>query len=315
MGLPDVYFAADPCRKGAAHPAQSLYRLSGRYRHFAAHEHAVFAPESGPNPDDFAGSATLFRKTLRHAEAAFPFAAAGISPDRRAPPDAAEIRADFREFALGENDLLLLQVGSGFKTKGTRPATRWPACLRRCAHARLIVISQDDPAPFCAAVRSSSTTRAPSCRAATSRASAARRQPADPPGVRECRHRAARGAGRRPARARPPAVCGYAYIEEAEGGRVVASPFVQETLTAVEQMLSDPAARRWQANAALRRDGGHLQQRRACRRPDPRGARVDEAGADPRRAVPFAVAAPAPCRRYCRWRSAHCPFAGRARSA
>ena len=44
----DVYFAADPCFEDKArtlrHP---LYRLSGRYRHFAAYERAVFARDSG----------------------------------------------------------------------------------------------------------------------------------------------------------------------------------------------------------------------------------------------------------------------------
>ena len=43
----------------------------------------------------------------------------GISPDRRAPLNAEQIRADFRnEFGLTEDDLLLVQIGSGFKTKG-----------------------------------------------------------------------------------------------------------------------------------------------------------------------------------------------------
>src|SRR5690554_1357666 len=43
----DVYYAADPCyaEKAAARRGR-LYRLSGRYRHFSAYEHAVFDPES-----------------------------------------------------------------------------------------------------------------------------------------------------------------------------------------------------------------------------------------------------------------------------
>jgi hypothetical protein len=43
----DVYFAADPCYEEKAQTLRNpLYRLSGRYRHFAAYERAVFAPES-----------------------------------------------------------------------------------------------------------------------------------------------------------------------------------------------------------------------------------------------------------------------------
>ena len=43
----DVYFAADPCYEDKARTLRNpLYRLSGRYRHFAAYERAVFGAES-----------------------------------------------------------------------------------------------------------------------------------------------------------------------------------------------------------------------------------------------------------------------------
>ena len=43
----DVYFAADPCYEDKAQTLRNpLYWLSGRYRHFAAYERAVFAPDS-----------------------------------------------------------------------------------------------------------------------------------------------------------------------------------------------------------------------------------------------------------------------------
>lgn len=43
----DVYYCADPCYEDKARTLRGpMYRLSGRYRHFAAYERAVFAPEA-----------------------------------------------------------------------------------------------------------------------------------------------------------------------------------------------------------------------------------------------------------------------------
>jgi UDP-glucose:(heptosyl)LPS alpha-1,3-glucosyltransferase len=64
-------------------------------------------------------------------------------------------RAFRREFALGDDDLLLVQIGSGFKTKGLdrslKALAALPAELR--ARTRLIAIGQDEPRPFLAQVR------------------------------------------------------------------------------------------------------------------------------------------------------------------
>lgn len=75
----------------------------------------------------------------------------GISQDRRAPANAAEIRVEFRkEFNLGDDDLLLVQIGSGFKTKGVdrslKALAALPSALRK--RTRLMVIGQDDPKVF-----------------------------------------------------------------------------------------------------------------------------------------------------------------------
>ncbi|MGS8556559.1 glycosyltransferase family 1 protein, partial [Salmonella enterica subsp. enterica serovar Soahanina] len=66
----------------------------------------------------------------------------GIARDRRAPPNAAQIRAQFRdEFGLAEDDLLLVQIGSGFKTKGVdrslKAVAALPSALKK--RARLFV--------------------------------------------------------------------------------------------------------------------------------------------------------------------------------
>jgi UDP-glucose:(heptosyl)LPS alpha-1,3-glucosyltransferase len=54
----------------------------------------------------------------------------GISPDRRAPPNAAEIRKAFRdEWGIEPEESVTLMVGSGFKTKGLDRSIRALAAL------------------------------------------------------------------------------------------------------------------------------------------------------------------------------------------
>lgn len=94
----DIYYAADPCYAHKAHTQRgALYRLLPRYRHFARYEAAVF--------DSAARTQILMLSDLqrpffeRHygtpAER-FHALPPGIDRSRRAPPDAAAIRAEFR---------------------------------------------------------------------------------------------------------------------------------------------------------------------------------------------------------------------------
>jgi UDP-glucose:(heptosyl)LPS alpha-1,3-glucosyltransferase len=145
----DVYFAADPCFEEKARTLRgSAYRLTRRYRHFAAFERAVFGAESRTRILLISREQQpLFVKHYGTPENRFHLLPPGIARDRRAPANAAEIRAAFRrEFGLGEDDLLLLQIGSGFKTKGLdrslRALAALPGALR--ARTRLIAIGQDN---------------------------------------------------------------------------------------------------------------------------------------------------------------------------
>lgn len=149
----DVYFAADPCFEDKARSLRSpLYRLSGRYRHFSAWERAVFGPVSRTRILLIApAQQEVFARHYGTPAQRFCLLPPGIAADRRAPPDAAQIRAAFRaEHGLGAEDRLLLQIGSGFKTKGLDRSLRafaaLPAPLRE--RTRLIAIGQDDPTPF-----------------------------------------------------------------------------------------------------------------------------------------------------------------------
>ncbi len=149
----DVYFAADACYEEKArslrHP---LYRLSGRYRHFAAYERAVFAPASSTQILLIApAQQAVFQQYYATPAARFHVLPPGIARDRRAPANAAEIRAEFRrEFGLADDNFLLLQVGSGFKTKGLDRSllalAHLPAALLE--RTRLMAIGQDEPSAF-----------------------------------------------------------------------------------------------------------------------------------------------------------------------
>jgi UDP-glucose:(heptosyl)LPS alpha-1,3-glucosyltransferase len=99
----DVYFAADPCYEDKARTLRSpLYRMSGRYRHFAAYERAVFGAHSRTEILMISPlQKPLFQKYYGHADERFHLLPPGIARDRRAPANAPEIRAAFRrEFGL-----------------------------------------------------------------------------------------------------------------------------------------------------------------------------------------------------------------------
>tara|TARA_R110000737_G_scaffold83629_5_gene116083 strand:+ start:1302 stop:2423 length:1122 start_codon:yes stop_codon:yes gene_type:complete len=149
----DVYYAADPCFEDKAQTLRNpLYRFFSRYQHFAAYERAVFSPAVGTEILMISDvQLPLFTKHYRTPLERFHMLPPGISPDRRAPPNAAEVRAEFRdEFKLSDDNLLLVQIGSGFITKGVDRSIRAVAALSPAlkSRARLMVIGQDDPASF-----------------------------------------------------------------------------------------------------------------------------------------------------------------------
>ncbi len=149
----DVYYAADGCFEDKAQNLRhSLYRYFGRYKHFADYERAVFAKDAKTEILMISEvQQPLFIKHYATPLERFHLLPPGIAQDRRAPPDAAMIREGFRqEFGLDEDDLLLVQIGSGFKTKGVdrslKALAALPSQLKK--RTRLFVIGQDDPKVF-----------------------------------------------------------------------------------------------------------------------------------------------------------------------
>ena len=149
----DVYYAADPCYEYKARELRTwAYRSTRRYRRMAAFERAVFAPS--------ANTQVLLLTETQQEQFVSTY---GTQPDRlhilppgvsqgRARGDAAdEQRTRIRtELGLAEDNLLLLQVGSGFITKGLDRVMHMLAALPQDLRARvqLLVIGQDNPTAF-----------------------------------------------------------------------------------------------------------------------------------------------------------------------
>ncbi len=137
----DVYFAADNCFAAEASAAGGWRRwFTSRYRVYEAMERSVFAdPSHAVIMYLTERQKREFQKRYGTAEARFRLLPPGIAPDRIRPAsetEAAAIRAETRmEFRLRPDDRLLLQICSGFATKGVdltlRAFAELPGALRR----------------------------------------------------------------------------------------------------------------------------------------------------------------------------------------
>ncbi|MDG9925619.1 MULTISPECIES: glycosyltransferase family 4 protein [unclassified Pseudomonas] len=254
----DVYYAADGCYEDKAQTLRApIYKRWGRYKHFADYERAVFAPESKTEILMISEvQQPLFIKHYRTPAARFHLLPPGIAQDRRAPANAAEIRAEFRrEFKLADDDLLLVQIGSGFKTKGLDRSLKALAALPRelKKRTRLIAIGQDDPKPFLLQVKAlglSDQVQVLKGRSDIPRFLLG----ADllvHPAYNENTGTVLLEAMVSGLPVLVSEVCGYArYIVEADAGRVVPAPFEQDAFNRMlAEMLGDGAARvKWGAN-------------------------------------------------------------------
>jgi UDP-glucose:(heptosyl)LPS alpha-1,3-glucosyltransferase len=148
----DVYYAADPCFRQEHVENKPYYvRFLARYRFFMRQEEAVFGAASRTLVLMISGlQLPYFKKFYGISDARIRMLPPGISRDRMAPANRAEIRAGFRrEFGLTDDNILLLSVGSGFSMKGFDrgliAVAALPAELR--ARVRVFVIGQDKPGP------------------------------------------------------------------------------------------------------------------------------------------------------------------------
>lgn len=149
----DVYYAADSCYQEKAQTQRGwLYRLLPRYRHFSNYEKAVFGRDSRTEILMISRvQQPLFERHYQTQEARMMFLPPGISRDRIAPDDVARLRERKRlELGIGDDEKLLLMVGSGFVKKGlSRALYAFRSLpLEQRTRTRFIVIGEDNPALF-----------------------------------------------------------------------------------------------------------------------------------------------------------------------
>lgn len=152
----DVYYAADPCfAERALQDRGFYYRFTPRYRHFRAYEEAVFG--AGSHTHSLLLSPLQREQFARHYPGCEPRLhdiPPGIARDRQAPVEAGfreSAREELRqEFGLSEQDLVVLQIGSGFVVKGVdrslRAIASLPAAVRE--RVRYFIVGQDKSARF-----------------------------------------------------------------------------------------------------------------------------------------------------------------------
>ena len=253
----DVYYAADPCYAAKAAERSFFYRLLGRTRSYLAAEKAIFgitekthilliSPAEQKVFSHFYGTDTNRMHQLPP----------GIQRDRIAPDNYELLRSHKRsELGLSADDILLLMVGSGFKTKGLDRSLHAIASLPdelRC-RVKLMVVGQDKKRPFQRLANSLDI--AGQVTFVGGRDDVAELMFAADfllhPAYRENTGTVLLEAVASKLPLLVTDVCGYSFhIRDAQCGEVLLSPFQQEEMNRVLlQMLRSEGRERWQNNA------------------------------------------------------------------
>ncbi|WP_342323047.1 glycosyltransferase family 4 protein [Kosakonia sp. BYX6] len=151
----DVYYAADVCyAEKVAQEKGFFYRLTSRYRHYAAFERATF--EQGKTTqllmltDKQIGD---FQKHYQTEDERFHILPPGIYPDRKYSQKIPNSRQIYREKnGVAEHQYWLLQVGSDFSRKGVDRSIAAVAALPEAIkkNTLLFVVGQDKRGRFAA---------------------------------------------------------------------------------------------------------------------------------------------------------------------
>ena len=146
----DFYFAADTCFAEKVRERGWWYRLAPRTRQYLGFERAVFGANASTRALLLSPQQReQYRRHYQTPENRLLDIPPGIGREHRAGSDADKLRADFRrEFGIADDALVVLQTGSGFKTKGVRRSllamASLPADVKRRVHYMLI--GRDAPA-------------------------------------------------------------------------------------------------------------------------------------------------------------------------
>ena len=149
----DVYYGADFCYLGRKlHASSRMERLGRRFRDMYAFEKAVFGRDSETlvlslsEPEK-----SVYQQYYGTPESRFHLLPATLDMDRKPVLEPLSIRARIRqELGVPDSDIVLLFIGSGFKTKGLDRAliglSNLPPALYQRSH--LVVIGEDNEKPF-----------------------------------------------------------------------------------------------------------------------------------------------------------------------
>jgi UDP-glucose:(heptosyl)LPS alpha-1,3-glucosyltransferase len=148
----DVYFAGDNCLVEKA-TDRFFYRiLNPRYRIYSALEQSIFSPSADTEIMYIARQQKIdYIKHYATQEYRFHLLPPGIPEDRRRTTDSAATRASIRESNnVGTDEIVLIQVGSGFTTKGVDRSIRALASLPDNVRqkTRLWIIGKNNPGKF-----------------------------------------------------------------------------------------------------------------------------------------------------------------------
>ena len=237
----DVYFAADVCyAEKVAQEKGFLYRLTSRYRHYAASERATFEHGKSTKLMMLTDKQIAdFQKHYQTEPERFQILPPGIYPDRKYSEQIPNSREIYRQKnGITEQQNLLLQVGSDFGRKGVdrsiKALASLPESLRH--NTLLFVVGQDKPRKFEVLAEKlgvRSNVHFFSGRNDVSELMAA----ADlllHPAYQEAAGIVLLEAITAGLPVLTTAVCGYAhYIADANCGAVIAEPFRQEELNAI----------------------------------------------------------------------------------
>ncbi len=263
----DVYYAADPCFCSKAVEKHGFWsRFVKRYRTFSQLEKAVFDVDARtrillisevekPN----------FVQCYGTPEERFFLLPPGIDRDRLPPHNYREVRRQVRsELGLGDEENLVLMVGSSFATKGVDRAVRALAALPESLKqkTRLVVVGQGKPLSYQRLARKIEV--GGRVKFLGPRNDVPRFLWAADLLLHPSRYEntgtvlvEALAAGLPVLAA---AVCGYAFhVVDAGAGMLVPSPFEQSALDVLlEEMLTSPERSRWRENALAYAKGTDL---------------------------------------------------------
>ncbi len=254
----DLYYAADPCYAATAQQKNWIYRLTSRYRTLAAFERAIFAPEAKTIILSISEvQKRLFQALYKTQAERFYDLPPGVPADRLLPPDSFDLGRLLREeLGIGQDELVILMVGSGFKRKGVDRALKamraLPDELRQ--KSRLLVVGDDNLAYYRKlAGRQGLADRVLFTGGRTDVASfLAAADIFFHPAYQENAGVVLVEALAAGLPILVTAVCGYSvHVERARAGKLVASPFDQQQLDRMLLEMLDSTSQRlqWRANA------------------------------------------------------------------